>query len=110
MQEINVHERLSPHEFIIPLRTSFEDAEGVYLMFELCRGGSIGQYLGAAAAVSERMVAVLFEQVVKAVVHSHAHGKHIQTAGYARRMLALDVTLQNGMQVFVTETLRAVMS
>lgn len=59
---------------IMRLFEVFEDRQAIHLVLELCMGGDLYDRLGLLGLFSESEAAQLFEQMLTAVAHIHAHG------------------------------------
>merc|ERR1719223_567321 len=59
------------HPNIVRLQDAFEDAAGTCLVMELCRGGELLDRIQEAGHFSERQVAALMPQLLRAVDYMH---------------------------------------
>jgi serine/threonine protein kinase len=71
-EEIHTLQQLD-HPHICKLHETWEDARSVYLIMELCKGGSLTNLAEKHPEVNEGMIAALVWQMVSAVGHLHKH-------------------------------------
>lgn len=63
--------RTLDHPHIIKLFEIFEDAENIYLVQEFCSGGELFDQLAERDHFDETYAAVIFEQILKALMYCH---------------------------------------
>eukprot|EP00475_Leptophrys_vorax_P034896 TRINITY_DN5696_c0_g1_i3.p1 TRINITY_DN5696_c0_g1~~TRINITY_DN5696_c0_g1_i3.p1 ORF type:complete len:473 (+),score=23.10 TRINITY_DN5696_c0_g1_i3:201-1619(+) len=73
-REIDVMRRLSGSPHILELEDVFEDAKYVHLVMELCSGGDLFEEIGRLGCLTETQAAVVFEEIVRGVMHCHERG------------------------------------
>ena len=59
----------------------YETADSIFLVQELCTGGSLLDLMRQRAPLSEPRAAAIFRSVVKAVLHCHQVGARREGAG-----------------------------
>lgn len=64
--------RLLDHPNIVMLHETFEDAESVFLVMELCSGGELLGFILESGHHSEMQAAIVMRQVFKAVRYMHS--------------------------------------
>ena len=69
---VQVHIQLQ-HKHVVTLYDFFEDAERVYLVMELCSGGSLLQRVQQQGRLSEKQARQYLQQLVQAVGYLHSH-------------------------------------
>ena len=85
--EVAILMHLAGHPNIVLLKDVYETADEIYLVQELCSGGSLIDYLIKNAPLSEARAASIFHQIIKSVLHCHevrAPGGRRGSVGFGR--------------------------
>ena len=69
--EITIAAYLAGHPHVVNLQDVFETPMHIFLVQELCAGGTIRDVIHAEAPMNERRAATIFRQMIKAVMHCH---------------------------------------
>ncbi len=65
----------TPHSpFVLQLHSAFQDKGYLYLITDLCDGGSLSQLIKANGTLSSGQAKFLFAELVMALEHLHGHG------------------------------------
>jgi len=71
-QEISIM-KMMDHPNIVKLFETFEDSEQIHLVMELCKGSDLRNRLGQVRTFSEPQVALIMQQIFRAVYYIHRH-------------------------------------
>lgn len=66
--------KVMDHPNIIKLYETFEDHQYVYLVMEMCKGGELFDSVIAAGHFTEAQVAIVMQQILRAVNYMHQNG------------------------------------
>lgn len=66
--------KMMDHPNIIRLFDTFEDAQNIYLVMELCTGGELFDRIIEVGSFTEKQAAVLMQQIVRAIYFVHQSG------------------------------------
>ncbi|VDP35256.1 unnamed protein product [Echinostoma caproni] len=72
MREVSILRRVSGHPNIIELHDVFEGDAYIFLVFEVCTGGELFDYLTRKVTVSEKRTRAFMRQLFDAVAHIHS--------------------------------------
>ncbi|XP_071946596.1 phosphorylase b kinase gamma catalytic chain, skeletal muscle/heart isoform-like [Antedon mediterranea] len=72
--EVAILRKLSGHHHIVLLNDFIESPTYFFLVFELCTGGELFDYLTKVVALSEKKTRNLMKQILEAVQYIHSHG------------------------------------
>eukprot|EP00262_Sarcandra_glabra_P016328 TRINITY_DN528_c0_g1_i1.p1 TRINITY_DN528_c0_g1~~TRINITY_DN528_c0_g1_i1.p1 ORF type:complete len:547 (-),score=74.56 TRINITY_DN528_c0_g1_i1:533-2173(-) len=73
-REVAIMSSLPDHPNIVKLRATYEDAEAVHLVMELCEGGELFDRIVARGHYTERAAASVVRTVAEVVRMCHKHG------------------------------------
>jgi len=74
LTEMQIMARLEPHSFVLKLYYAFQDNRTLYLITDLCEGGSVDQLVRRKGALSEKAAVILFAELILAIEHLHKFG------------------------------------
>ncbi|XP_072965121.1 calcium-dependent protein kinase 29-like [Typha angustifolia] len=73
-REVEIMGRMPEHPNVVRLRETYEDAEAVHLVMELCEGGELFDRIVARGRYTERAAATVAKTIVEVVQLCHLHG------------------------------------
>jgi serine/threonine protein kinase len=73
-REVEVMQHLSGHPGVVTLRAIFEDADGFYLVMELCQGGRLLDKVARDGRLSERRAANVISELMDVLKYCHEMG------------------------------------
>jgi serine/threonine protein kinase len=73
-REVEVMQHLSGHPGVVTLRAVFEDADGFYLVMELCQGGRLLDEVARDGRLSERRAANVISELMDVLKYCHEMG------------------------------------
>ncbi|KAA0183632.1 Phosphorylase kinase gamma subunit [Fasciolopsis buskii] len=91
MREVTILRRVAGHPNIIELHDVFEGDAYIFLVFEVCTGGELFDYLTHKVTVSEKRTRAFMRQLFDAV--SYIHSKHIVHRDLKPENILLDSNL-----------------
>lgn len=74
MREVSILRKVAGHPNIIKLQDVFEEDAYVFLVFELCKGGELFDYLTKMITLSEKRTRMIMRQMLDAVNFIHSKG------------------------------------
>ncbi|KAL5108446.1 Phosphorylase b kinase gamma catalytic chain skeletal muscle/heart isoform [Taenia crassiceps] len=74
MREVSILRNVTGHPNIIKLQDVFEEDAYVFLVFELCKGGELFDYLTKMITLSEKRTRMIMRQMLDAVNFIHSKG------------------------------------
>ncbi|KAL7197396.1 hypothetical protein ACSBR2_020019 [Camellia fascicularis] len=73
-REVEIMKHLPPHPNIVSLKDTYEDANAVHLVMELCEGGELFDRIVARGHYTERAAAAVTRTIVQVIQMCHKHG------------------------------------
>ncbi|KAJ6408232.1 hypothetical protein OIU84_011528 [Salix udensis] len=73
-REVEIMKHLSQHPNLVTLKDTYEDANAVHLVMELCEGGELFDRIVARGRYTERAAAAVTKTIVEVVQICHEHG------------------------------------
>ncbi|XP_024985077.1 calcium-dependent protein kinase 7-like [Cynara cardunculus var. scolymus] len=73
-REVEIMRHFPKHPNIVTLRDTYEDADAVHIMMELCEGGELFDRIVARGRYTERAAAAIMRTIVEIVQMCHSHG------------------------------------
>ncbi|XP_047311318.1 calcium-dependent protein kinase 32-like [Impatiens glandulifera] len=73
-REVEIMKHLPSHPNIVSLKATYEDANAVHLVMELCEGGELFDRIVARGHYTERAAAAVTRTIVEIIQNCHKHG------------------------------------
>ncbi|EPS69569.1 calcium-dependent protein kinase 8, partial [Genlisea aurea] len=73
-REVEIMKHLPHHPNIVSLKETYEDAEAVHLVMELCEGGELFDRIVSRGHYTERAAAAVTRTIVEVIQDCHNHG------------------------------------
>jgi len=74
LREVSVLKQIAGHSNIIKLQDMYEGEAYVFMVFELCKGGELFDYLTKMVTLSEKRTRMIMRQLIDAVSFVHSKG------------------------------------
>eukprot|EP00270_Netrium_digitus_P017417 TRINITY_DN6386_c0_g1_i1.p1 TRINITY_DN6386_c0_g1~~TRINITY_DN6386_c0_g1_i1.p1 ORF type:complete len:286 (+),score=9.04 TRINITY_DN6386_c0_g1_i1:208-1065(+) len=73
-QEVRALEAVQGHDNVVGLKGVYLDEQGLHMLMELCRGGTLFDYMASLETIDEESAAFLMLQIFSALAHCHSKG------------------------------------
>ncbi|XP_042388514.1 calcium-dependent protein kinase 20-like isoform X2 [Zingiber officinale] len=73
-REVEIMKHLPEHPHIVKLKDTYEDADSVHIVMELCEGGELFDRIVARGHYTERAAAMVIKTIVEVVQNCHQQG------------------------------------
>nr|CDS32435.1 phosphorylase kinase gamma subunit [Hymenolepis microstoma] len=107
MREVSILRKVAGHPNIIKLQDVFEEDAYVFLVFELCKGGELFDYLTKMVTLSEKRTRLIMRQMVDALNYIHSKGIVHRDLKPENILMDSDMNIKItdfGLAVFTTDT------